>query len=148
MAGRLVLRKTIAASPHEVFSFWTDAESMKSWMCPCGVVEARARLDVRIGGSFEIVMKGPEGDLVHSGTYRVVDPPRKLVFTWTSAGTSDLPTLVTVEFLAQGRGTEVVLTHEDLPDDAAVASHGNGWASILDLLAARASAPGSGPPIY
>lgn len=25
MSGRLVLRKTIAAAPAEVFSFWTDA---------------------------------------------------------------------------------------------------------------------------
>ena len=105
MACRLVLRKTIAAAPREVFSFWTDAESMKSWMCPCGVAGARARLDVRVGGSFEIVMKGPDGDIVHTGTYRVVDSPHKLVFTWTSPGTKDLPTLVTVEFLGRGRGT-------------------------------------------
>jgi phosphinothricin acetyltransferase len=45
-----------------------------------------------------------------------------------------------VEFFAKGRGTEVVLTHEALPDDGAVASHTAGWASILDLLAARVEA--------
>lgn len=141
MAGRLVLRKTIAAAPLDVFSFWTDAESMKSWMCPCDVIRARARLDVRVGGSFEIVMTGPDGELVHTGTYRVVDPPRKLVFTWVSPATGERPTLVTVEFLARAEGTEVVLTHEDLPDEPAAASHVRGWTSILDLLAARAESP-------
>lgn len=142
MTRRLILRKTIAAPPREVFSFWTDAESMKSWMCPCGIEESRARLDARVGGSFEIVMKGPGGDIVHTGMYRLVDPPHKLAFTWISPGTNDVPTLVTVEFLAAGRGTELVLTHEDLPSDAAVRSHTDGWASILDQLARHAEAGG------
>jgi len=142
LGEKLVVRKTIAAPPREVFDAWTDADGMKSWMCPGDATEARARLDVRVGGTFEIVMKSPQRDYEHTGTYRVVDPPRKLVFTWMSAATDNKTTLVTVEFLARGTGTEVVLTHEELPSPEAVKSHRGGWGTILDRLAERFG-PGS-----
>ena len=135
MAEKLVVRKTIAASPEEVFAHWVDADSMTRWMCPGDVTHARTRLDVRVGGRFEIVMAGPRGEVVHTGTYRLIDPPRKLVFTWISVNTDEKETLVTVELFARSPGTEVVLTHEDLPDRTFEA-HRNGWGSILGRLAA------------
>ncbi len=134
MGEKLVVRRRIAAPPLEVFEAWTDAAGMSSWMCPGDAVEALASLDVRVGGSFRIVMKSPMREYEHSGTYRVVDPPRKLVFTWISEATGGTETLVTVEFLEGGRGTEVVLTQEELPE-AALESHRGGWGRILDLLA-------------
>ena len=143
MAEKLVVRKTIAAPPREIFEAWTDADGMRSWMCPGDAVEARARLDVRVGGSFRIVMKSPTREYEHTGTYRIVDPPRKLVFTWISEATGGKTSLVTVEFQERGTGTEVVLTHEELPDPTAVKSHRGGWGTILDRLSERYG-PGSG----
>ena len=41
---------------------------------------------------------------------------------------------MTVEFLASGDSTEIVLTHERLPSDA-LAGHTGGWTDILNGLA-------------
>ncbi len=69
----------------------------------------------------------------HTGEYRVIDRPRRLVFTWHSRGTEQKETLVTVDFVPLHGATEVVVTHERLSDDARPA-HTNGWTSALDHL--------------
>ena len=104
-------------------------------MRPGDITRAVASVDPKVGGSFEIVMYSADGSRVHSGVYRVIDRPRRLVFTWISRGTKQTQSLVTVEFRAGRRTTEVVLTHEQLPDDSAVQPHTKGWTRILELLA-------------
>jgi len=45
-----------------------------------------------------------------------VDPPKRLVYPWRWEDDPAFPdTLVTVEFVARGAATEVVLTHEAFP---------------------------------
>src|SRR2546425_5241971 len=70
-------------------------------------------------------MRAPDGPLHRvTGTYREVDPPNRLVYTWqweTTPGATE--TLVTVEFHDRAGRTEVVLTHERLPDAEARARH-------------------------
>src|SRR5215210_6581207 len=83
----LVVRRTIDASREKVFAAWTDAASMGKWMRPGPSSDARAKLDVRVGGRFEIDMIGDGTVYHHEGEYLTVDPPRKLAFTWISDGT-------------------------------------------------------------
>lgn len=133
--GRVEVRQVIAASPERVFDAWTDAEFMTRWMRPGPGMQCRCRLDVRVGGGFEIDMITPDGTtLPHIGTYRVVERPRKLVFTWSSAPTEHRETVVTIEFRAVPEGTELLLTHEGLPTTTAE-SHRGGWGRILEQLA-------------
>ena len=131
----LVIRRVIPASREEVFAAWVDPESIRHWMCPGDILTAEAQLDPRIGGSFRIVMKGADRAVEHTGEYKVIDPPSKLVFTWRSRGTNFQPTLVTVELLERGDGCELVLTHERLPSADAVARHNGGWSQIAARLA-------------
>ncbi|HYM11932.1 MAG TPA: SRPBCC domain-containing protein [Bryobacterales bacterium] len=131
----LVVRRLIPATREEVFAAWTDPESIKHWMCPGDATTAEAQLDPRVGGKFRIVMKGRSQDYEHTGEYQVVEPPSKLVFTWTSKGTDDQPTLVTVELFARGEHCELVLTHARFPRVEAMRSHKNGWSQITDRLA-------------
>jgi uncharacterized protein YndB with AHSA1/START domain len=71
-----------------------------------------------------------------------VQPPEKLVFSWawekfdpSGNKTSELnDTWVTVEFLARGQWTEVVLKHDFLPDAAMVEAHQKGWIGCLEVL--------------
>ena len=70
-----------------------------------------------------------------SGTYVEVDRPHKLVFTWNGPLTNNVNTLVTVELIARGDETDLVLTHERLPTSAIVEGHTRGWGNILDHLA-------------
>ena len=133
----LVVRKLLPATRDEVFAAWTDAESLRQWMCAGDATEARATLDVRVGGTFRIDMIAGSAVYEHTGEYLEVDPPRRLVFTWVSRGTNHRRTVVTVELHEDGDETELVLTHEGLPSAEAARQHRAGWSSIVEKLAAE-----------
>src|SRR5215471_12852508 len=63
----------IAAPPATVFAFFRDPALMVEWLGRGKV------LDARPGGAFRVEVS--DGN-VASGSYRVVDPPRRIVFTW------------------------------------------------------------------
>ncbi len=73
------------------------------------------------------------GDADHRGEYLIIEPPARLSFTWISAAELR-PTIVTVELFERGTGTELVLTHRDLPA-AKVDAHNQGWTDIVAKLA-------------
>lgn len=97
--------------------------------------EREAEVDFRIGGSFLVRMHGPNRDYDHTGEYKLIDPPSKLVFTWISDATDHPPTLVTLDFLERGNDTELVLTHERFPKTEVVPDHVRGWTEIVARLA-------------
>ncbi len=126
----------LPATPEAVFAAWTDADSFQTWMCPDPVQWTTAELDVRVGGCFRLVMHygDGEGEMVHSGVYREVQPPERLVFTWVSTITHHQTTLVTVELRPRDAGTELILTHEGFPDAEAANRHDDGWHTIVAKL--------------
>lgn len=126
----------LPAAPDAVFAAWTTADSLTAWMCPGSGHVVTAELDVRVGGCFRIVMRHAESETVHTGVYREIRPPERLVFTWISTNTRDHTTLVTVTLRPHADGTELLLTHEGLPDGEAASGHENGWHSIATKLAA------------
>lgn len=130
----LVVRRTIAASPEELFDAWLDPQALAIWMRPgAGIHATQAKVEPKVGGRFEINMRAESGVIPHSGTYQVIDRPRRLVFTWFSPHTGDRDTLVTVDFLPRDRRTEVVVTHEQLPE-AKREAHTGGWSRALEKL--------------
>ena len=126
--------KLLPASPEQVFDAWTDPESLAQWFLPGPVKIAPVEVDLRIGGRYRIVMLGEEAEFEHWGEYLEIERPKRLVFTWFSANTGGGETLVTIEFEARGERTELVLTHEQLPDRQAAMQHEAGWTNILDAL--------------
>ena len=129
----VVVRRTISASPEDLFDAWLDPEALAEWMRPGEIQRSEARTDPRVGGSYEIIMYRESGRIPHTGVYRVIDRPRKLVFTWRSPFTEETDSLVTVDFRPEGKRTEVIVTHEQLPA-AQIASHTRGWTSGLEHL--------------
>jgi uncharacterized protein YndB with AHSA1/START domain len=129
----VVVRRTITASPEELFDAWLDPDALGSWMRPGSIRRTQAKVDARVGGRYEIFMQSDAADYPHSGEYRVIERPHRLAFTWQSRGTEGIETLVTVDFLPVGPRTEVVVTHERLPDTARE-SHANGWTSGIERL--------------
>jgi uncharacterized protein YndB with AHSA1/START domain len=135
----LVVKRLLPAAPQKVFAAWTDPLVMARWFYAGTDWSAAVRNDLRVGGSYQVDMRTPEGQ-VHSqaGVYREILPCSRLSFTWTSELVRD--SLVVLEFRARGRQTELVLAHH-LPDDAGlVAMHESGWAGCLANL--EAIAPG------
>jgi uncharacterized protein YndB with AHSA1/START domain len=133
LADAVVVRRTIAASPEDLFDAWLDPEAVAIWMRPNAIRSTTAKIEPRVGGSYEIVMRSETETYPHTGRYREIDRPRRLVFTWCSRGTEQQETLVTVDFIARDDRTEVVVTHERLAENARP-SHANGWTSGLEHL--------------
>ncbi len=127
---RIEVRRLIDAPRERVFRMWADAEQMGKWMTDGGPVT----LDVRPGGRFRIDMNYKGKIYDHEGEYLEVTPPSRIVFTWISDGTNRKPTIVTVELHDRAGRTELVLTHEGLPDAANAESHREGWAEIVAML--------------
>ena len=76
----LTLRRRMNAPPAKVYEAWTDAKKITHWFGPENAEVLRATADVRVGGRFRIVFRGPDGE-EHDvgGTYREVMPNEKLV---------------------------------------------------------------------
>lgn len=136
---RVVTRRRMPAPREVVFEAWIDPKGIHEWLCPGDVVSAEATLDVRVGGSFRLIMKSKDRDHVHIGTYQVVEPPSKLVFTWAGADNPGDITLVTVEFFAHGDESELVLTHERFLKADLAQRYETGWITIADKFAAYLS---------
>ena len=83
-------------------------------------------------------MHGDGEALMHSGVYREIDRPAKLVFTWISLGTHFRESVVTAEFHERENGTDAVVTHEGLPGEGAAQAHKEGWIGVLARLEAFA----------
>lgn len=137
----LRLERTFNAPARAVFDAWTSAEVLRRWW-PAGPTwewdTPVAEVDVRVGGTLRLVMRGPDGDeFGGSGVYLEITPPERLVFTWTwdeRAG-RDHPQLVEVDFYERADGTTtVVLTNRGLVDEADQRSHREGWQASFDNL--------------
>ena len=129
----VVVRRTIRATAEKLFDAFLDPYALSEWMRPGTIRSAVATVEPRVGGRYEVIMQGEAGPIPHSGVYRLIDRPRRLVFTWHSPHTGANETLVTIDFVPAAAGTEVVVTHELLPE-AARPSHSRGWTSGLEHL--------------
>lgn len=133
----LSLARRYPVAPEKVWRAWTDPQALKRWWGPGGQDPVSlAQIDLRVGGRFRIVFGGPEGtDHEVQGVYRVVLPPRRLVFTWTwPRSTPERESLVTLEFRPAGGGTELAFLHEQLFDETVRDNHRRGWSESLAKL--------------
>jgi uncharacterized protein YndB with AHSA1/START domain len=125
------LRWIIEAPREEVFRAWTDPAELRRWWGPGEFTCPEAEVDLRPGGSYRLVMQPTAGDaFVLGGTYREVDPPSRLVYSWrweTGPAADGSESLVTVEFRDHGDETELVLTHSDYPEAHGAAPYRMGW---------------------
>jgi uncharacterized protein YndB with AHSA1/START domain len=134
-AVALVVRRTIRASAERVFEAWTRPELLRAWWGPRPVTCSAAEVDLRVGGRYRIVNALPDGNsLAIEGEFRVVEAPRRLVYTWRMGEASQETSLVTVRFEARGAATEVVVVHEEIPSEPVRDSHEKGWDGCLDGL--------------
>jgi uncharacterized protein YndB with AHSA1/START domain len=135
----LHVQRILDAPRERVFRAWTDpAWIARWWGSPDGV--KHIEVDFRVGGHYRYTVKEPSGDAWYLvGTYQEITPPEKLVYTWAFENTlADYgpATLVTVEFVAHGDQTEVIVTHERFQSDESRIAHSGGWEQCLDEIAA------------
>ena len=133
----LVLERFYPVAPEKVWRAWTDPQALKRWFGPGGNDPVSSvQLDLRAGGRYRIVFGGPDG-AAHEvqGVYREVVPNRRLVFTWIWPRTTpERESLVTIEFRAVARGTELVFRHEQFADETVRDNHRQGWSESFAKL--------------
>lgn len=113
----VLVARTFHAPPRHVFDAWTQPELVRKWWAPKGmgaeVVECQA--DLRVGGKYRYVLRGPGGEMAFSGRYTEISPPSRLVYTHVfepMAAAGEL--VVTVTFTEEGGRTRLV-AHEVYP---------------------------------
>src|SRR5438067_1410990 len=132
----LVVRRIIDAPAEQLFEAWTEPERLKRWWGPHPVTCVDAEIDLRVGGLYRIANQFPDGRLLWIfGEFEVVDPPHKLVYTWHVDPQLQISERVTVQFELRGDATEVIVTHERIPNVATRNGHQEGWNGCLDRLA-------------
>jgi uncharacterized protein YndB with AHSA1/START domain len=146
----LRVSRTFAASRERVFRAWTTPEAIRAWFIepPEGRWTEEPELDPKPGGRYRFAGEsGGKPWCVH-GTYREVQAPDRLVFTWEwedhpNPGDSG-KTLVTVEFLERDGHTELILTHQGFPHEASRQDHDTGWGQCFDAMERLLSATAGG----
>jgi uncharacterized protein YndB with AHSA1/START domain len=132
---RLEVRRVIAKPAQVLFDAWITPATAAKFLGEPGTHLTQE--GVHVGAKYHIDMVYEGKSYPHDGEYLVIDPPRRLSFTWLSAGTGRQRTVVTIDFLPRGDSTEVVLAHEGLPSEASRRDHEGGWAEIVGWLAER-----------
>ena len=133
----LRLERTFDASVEQVFEAWTSEEVLRRWLRGMpGWETPTAEVDLRVGGRIRIVMRDPADgtEVGASGEYTVVEPPRRLVFTWVWDHDPDRPQLVELEFSEQAGGTLVQMTNSAIPTDGRLRDQERGWHVCYDNL--------------
>ena len=117
----------LPVSPDEAFALITEPERLRRWQT------VSAYVDLRAGGEYRwTVTPG----YVAAGTYREVEPGRRIVFGWGWEGNPGLgpdASTVTVTVEPVEGGSRVTLVHEGLTDEQA-AMHAEGWNHYFERL--------------
>lgn len=78
----LTLVREFNAPRELVFKVWTDPKHTAQWWGPHGFTNPVCEMDVRVGGAYRIVMRGPDGaEYPGKGVYLEVVEPERLVMT-------------------------------------------------------------------
>ncbi|WP_243711489.1 SRPBCC domain-containing protein [Actinomadura sp. KC216] len=78
----IVLTRDFAAPRALVFVAWTEPGLVKRWYGAHGWDVVEAEIDLRVGGAWRFVWRGPGGaGMAAGGRYREIDAPARLVYT-------------------------------------------------------------------
>jgi uncharacterized protein YndB with AHSA1/START domain len=144
----LRVSRTFSAPREAVFKAWSSADHIKRWFCPDGYSVPEAKVEMRVGGAFEVCMRSPQGvDHWTRGTFTEVRAPERLAIDHhvidPCGGGPLFSALTEVNFkAAAGGGTLMEVTQTYTVADAAQAAPmlkgaPEGWRQTLAKLEAE-----------
>lgn len=133
------VRRRFEAAPAQVFAAFADRDRVARWLRPAPEVGLSVlQFDFRVGGAYRFAYEVPNGPaMVVLGTYRLIEPPTRLVFSWLIEPPdphAGIDSLVTVTLAPDGTGTELLIRHEKLGLADAIQRHAEGWRGAVDRL--------------
>jgi uncharacterized protein YndB with AHSA1/START domain len=77
----LDVTRVMAASSEQIWSAWIDPAAVARWWGPDGFISTVRELDVRTGGRFDVVMKGPDGSTFENlYLFDDIEPGKRLTY--------------------------------------------------------------------
>lgn len=144
----LRLDRTLKAPRKAVWAAWSDPNHLAQWWTPKPWTTEIKGFDLRPGGSFHVVMRGPEGE-AHDlpGLFLLVEPGERIIFTsqlvdgW-QPHIADLPMTAIINFADDGDATHYTarVLHKDQSDRDRHDAMGfeGGWGTVAGQLEAYA----------
>jgi len=139
----LRLSRTLQARRETVFKAWSSADHVKRWFSPETYTVPDARIEMRVGGAFDVCMRSPSGEEHWSrGTFVEVTPHTRLVIDMQVTDVAGRPLFgvrTEVDFSDALGGTRLDVTQTYAFIDPAmaapmVAGASEGWRTTLDKL--------------
>jgi len=144
----LVISRLVRAPRAKLWQAWTDPNLLKEWWCPKPWTTEVLAFDLRPGGAFHTLMKGPDGaSSDNPGCFLELVPQQRIVMTsmltggWRPAKPWLAMTAI-VTMADEGEGTRYVATvlHPDSATNERPEQMGffQGWNTCIDQLEAFA----------
>jgi uncharacterized protein YndB with AHSA1/START domain len=139
----LRLSRVFHAPRETVFKAWSSADHVKRWFAPATYTAPDARVQMHVGGPFEVCMRAPDGQEHWTrGVFVEVTPHTRLVIDMHAVDAAGAPlfrayTEVTFSDALAGTQMDVVQTYTFIDPAAAapmVAGASEGWRTTLDKL--------------
>jgi uncharacterized protein YndB with AHSA1/START domain len=137
-------RRIVDAPRALVFDAFTKCEHLKNWMGPKSLTMVSCESDLRAGGRYRFVFRGPDGSEVgFSGEFKEVARPERVVRTFVFEPIPDAAALETLELTeADGKTTITTTTlHKTVENRDGHVNSGmeagmtEGYARLDELLA-------------
>jgi len=138
----LLIVRTFDAPAALIFSLWSEPAHFRRWMGPVGFECADVVIDFRVGGGYRAMIRSTEmGECWFGGTYRAIEPNRRLVFTfaWESGPSAAVETTITIVLEERDGRTTQTFHQTPFLSPERRDSHRGGWNSAFDKLAAYAA---------
>jgi uncharacterized protein YndB with AHSA1/START domain len=138
----IIVEGMFRADATRVFKAFTAPEDVSCWFIPkAGGLES-VEIDLQVGGKWCFVVDKTQDKQIHfEGEYLVIDPPKRLEFSWRHVqefndGTREATdtSKVAVTFTQVGKATEVRLCHEAIKSEDARQGVGGGWNGCFGRL--------------
>jgi len=131
----IVITRTFDAPRELVFQSWTNPKHMVQWWGPRGFTLATCETEVRVGGRFRLVMRGPDGkDYPFQGAYLEIVEPERIVFQGTIHDEPGHQVWTTVTFAEEHGKTKVTVRQTYSFESDATRGAPEGWRQTLDRL--------------
>jgi uncharacterized protein YndB with AHSA1/START domain len=104
-------RRVVDAPRAFVFEAFTRCEHLRRWMGPRSVTMVSCDSDLRVGGSYRFVFRGPDGrEAGFRGEFREIIPPERIVRTFIFEPHPDAEAIETLQLDERDGQTTITTT--------------------------------------
>ena len=134
----LRLERDFIVSPEVVFDTFTKPDQMRIWWGDNTQIE----VDVRVGGTWQVIRREGDQEYLAQGTYLKVEPPHLLQYTFAMPQFSKNEDTLTARITKHQDGSKLIFEHAgkdiaaELHDlaDGKISATEEGWQQGFDLM--------------